>query len=150
MPKAKAKVKPAKADDSDDEKPINQLKKDTVPTATKAKSAVEKEKARQTRVRAKKRQEREDSAPIGQMIREAPLPKPRKRAKTTPISEKEENAKNVLRASKRASSKETAPAKKKVESFYIGEPPPSPRKAAVKTKAASITNPKMPKRVRVR
>ena len=67
-PKAKAKAKAARTDDSDDDKPLVQPKNKPAPKAKpKAKSAIDKEKARQSRVRAQKREEPE-------VVIEAPPP----------------------------------------------------------------------------
>ena len=80
-------------------------------------------------MKAKKREEREDEAPIGQLIQETALPKPKKRAKTTAPSKKEEDTQNVLRDSRKAAAK-AKPARKKVERFIIADPPVSEKRRA--------------------
>ena len=121
-------------DDPDDDKPLVQPKSKAAPkpkskpkAAPKA-TAVQRERAHQVRVRAKKREEREDEAPIGQLIQETALPKPKKRAKSTTPSKKEEDVHNVLRASRKAATAKASPARKKVERFIIADPPVSEKR----------------------
>ena len=79
----------------------------------KAKSAIDKERARQKRVRKEKA---EDEAPLSQRIEEVALPTLKKKLRKLPEpSKKMEDAKDVLRAIKRS-------ARKKVERYKVAEP----------------------------
>ena len=115
-PLVQPKIKPVAMNDSDGE-PLVAPK---VNAKIKANvTAIQKQKARQSRTRKEQKEEDQDNAPLVQpqnksaiLIEEA-LPKPKQRAKVT-ANAKGDDAQNILRASKKAAARPTRRAERSI------------------------------------